>query len=157
MAAATTDLRDRVVKVINSCLGGAHGFEAAANAINDTACKKELALLGRKRRVFTTQLQTLLEALGDSAIESNTTGAGFFAQCWTTSDQGWVNPGQVYIGDTRDALLAECERGEVAAIEAYRQVLDEPLPEVTRQIIASQFRDMLRSHERIKALCGVAR
>lgn len=86
-----------------------------------------------------------VQALGGE-FESGTTASGKLYRAW-------MDVKAVFTGHDRHAVLANCERGEDAAQDAYRDALSENnLPNYIRTMLESQ-KSMLRaSHDRIKAL-----
>jgi hypothetical protein len=50
------------------------------------------------------------------------------------------------------AALAECERGEDSAKTAYKDALQEDLPDFVRETVQNQHYSILAAHDRIKAL-----
>jgi uncharacterized protein (TIGR02284 family) len=50
------------------------------------------------------------------------------------------------------AILAECERGEDSAVQAYRDALDESLPPQLALPVASQYQTIQSTHDRVRDL-----
>ena len=59
-------------------------------------------------------------------------------------------------GNDKHAILAECERGEDAAEEAYRKAMGTSLPSDYNDLVLKQFQTVQRTHDRIKQLRDAA-
>jgi len=62
--------------------------------------------------------------------------------------RGWMNIKSIMTGD--DAILAECIRGDEAAIENYQRVLKNNLPPNVLPVAKHQFTEIKRSLDRIR-------
>jgi len=69
-----------------------------------------------------------------------------------TLHRQWVNIKSAIMGKDDEAILNECERGEDAAVNAYRKALSEDLPSDVRLIVERQYQGVLANHDRVKAL-----
>ena len=86
-----------------------------------------------------------VQALGGE-FESGTTASGKLYRAW-------MDVKAVFTGHSRHAVLANCERGEDAAQEAYRNALTEQnLPGYIRTALEAQKQMLRASHDKIKAL-----
>ena len=63
--------------------------------------------------------------------------------------RGWMNIKAIVTGGSDDAIVAECERGEDAAIENYQRVLKQNLPPNVLPVAKHQFTEIKRSHDRL--------
>ena len=63
-----------------------------------------------------------------------------------------MNIKSIVTGGSDDAIVAECERGEDAALENYQRVLKQNLPPNVLPVAKHQFTEIKRSHDRIRAL-----
>src|SRR5262249_41469722 len=66
--------------------------------------------------------------------------------------RGWIDIKTALGANSNHAVLAECERGEDSAEEAYRKALGSTLPPEYSKVVESQFQTVQRTHDRIKAL-----
>jgi uncharacterized protein (TIGR02284 family) len=144
MATATAGTKDTVNRLIEICLDGERGFETAANAVNDVDLQTELMRLSQDRLEFAGELQRILAWRGE---EPSSHGSAVGAM-----HRGWMNLKQSLSGDNCHAILLECERGEDAAVEAYRKATEEPLPEEILQVIESQYQEIILSHDHVRSL-----
>jgi uncharacterized protein (TIGR02284 family) len=142
--AITTEIRDVLNKLIEACLDGEQGFEAAAEAVTEASLKTELMQYSRQRLEFAGDLQRLLASIGEEPAHHGSMAGKMH--------RGWMNLKQTVSGGNPHAVLVECERGEDSAVQAYQKALDEPLPQPISELIESQYRDVLLAHDRIKAL-----
>ena len=101
---------------------GQHGFRTAAEDAKD-------AELGRVFTQFSTQ--------------RSVTGS---------LHRGWIDLKSAISSNEPHAVLAEAERGEDAAVKAYREALEENLDPVTRGIVSRQYASVQAAHDRVKGL-----
>lgn len=149
MSTATVEIRDTVNKLIEACLDGEQGYDAASEAVNDPDLKNKLLHYSRQRLEFAGELQRLLASLGEEpALHGSAAGA---------MHRGWMNLKKSLTGGSSNAVLAECERGEDSAVAAYRGAMEEPLPESIRHVIETQYSGVLQAHAHIRALRDVAK
>jgi len=67
--------------------------------------------------------------------------------------RGWINLKSALSTNEPHAVLAEAERGEDAAVAAYRKALDTPghdLP--TQDLVSRQYADIKAAHDHVKML-----
>jgi len=90
------------------------------------------------------ELKSKISALGGDATE-NTTASGKIFRAWMDV-KNTFNPAD------RSSILASCEFGEKAAIQAYTSSLesDAEMPADIRNMIASQQSEIMHSHEAIQ-------
>ncbi|NUU02729.1 PA2169 family four-helix-bundle protein [Herbaspirillum robiniae] len=106
------------------------------------------------REMFTTRatecaqtvldLQDLVHRLGGEPANHSTFGGTLHRQ--------WVNLKAVVTGHDDESILNECERGEDAAVHAYRKALSQDLPNDVRLIIERQYQGALANHDKVRAL-----
>jgi uncharacterized protein (TIGR02284 family) len=88
------------------------------------------------------ELEALVERLG-GAPQAHGAVAGF----WRS---GWVGlRGALALGDD-GAILDACERGESWILEAYRNALDDHLPDFVRDAVLRQFEILMSTHDAIR-------
>ncbi len=67
--------------------------------------------------------------------------------------RGWMDVKAIFTGHDRHTVLANCERGEDAAQDAYNTALeDQNLPAFLRELVEKQQVTLKSSHDEIKAL-----
>lgn len=91
------------------------------------------------------ELGTEVQANGGE-METGTTNSGKIYRAW-------MDVKAAFTGNSRHAVLANCEAGEDAAQKAYNSALEtDGLPEYVRQILIEQKQTLRASHDKIKAL-----
>lgn len=142
---SNTDLRLTINHLIHTCRDGQEGFLTAAENIGDDDAKNVLNELSFQRAKFTGELQAAAHALGDSHPENVSSIMG-------TLHRGWMNVKTAVGGHDRHSILAECERGEDAAVLEYRKATSRQLPADIREIVERHLAEITMAHHRIKAL-----
>jgi uncharacterized protein (TIGR02284 family) len=148
MFVTTTEVRDTLNNLIEICLDGERGYEAAANAVTEATLQAELLRFSRQRGQYAGELQRILTNMGEEPVDHGTVSG--------TLHRGWMNIKQSMASDNRHAVLAECERGEDAAIKAYQAAMEETLPTEASVVTEAQYREVSRTHDRVKALRDAA-
>lgn len=149
ISSETEDRRNRIVdhlnKLIAICKDGHAGYLAVAKDAKDPELKELFSRLADQRAEFANQLQDLIRELHCEPRQTASLTGAFH--------RGWINiRSAVAINDTH-AALAECERGEDAAVEAYRKVLEQaPLDGELRTLISTQAIAVKDTHDEIRFL-----
>ena len=144
MAVNREELIDCLNDLIETCRDGENGFQAAADHVKDAELKKLFTQCSEQRASFASELQSEVRQLGGTPSKTGTVSAAFH--------RGWMNIKSIVTGGSDDAIVAECERGEDAAIENYQRVLKQNLPPNVLPVVKHQFTEIRRSHERIQDL-----
>lgn len=143
------DVTDILNDLIHICRDGENGFKTAAESVSDAALRDELLEYSSQRRQFADELQFRVTAVGEEPAErGSVTGA---------LHRGWLDLRKAISTNDRYAILAECERGEDAAVAAYRKAMESDLPPEYESIVQLQYEDVLRTHDRVKALRDAAK
>jgi uncharacterized protein (TIGR02284 family) len=72
--------------------------------------------------------------------------------------RAWMDVKAVFTGHDRHTVLANCERGEDAAQNAYKDALNENnVPAYIRTMLEGQKQELRASHDKIKALRDAAK
>ena len=87
-------------------------------------------------------LESLVEQLGGTA-RAHGAVAGF----WRS---GWAGLRAALAHGEDGAILDACERGESWILEAYRNALDDHLPEFVREAVLRQFEILMSTHDAIR-------
>jgi uncharacterized protein (TIGR02284 family) len=143
------DVTDILNELIQTCRDGQDGFRNAANALDDPALRDELLGYSAQRRQFCDELQFRVASQGEQPAGSGSIAASVH--------RGWMDLRKAISTNDRFAILAECERGEDSAVAAYRRAMESELPPEVETIVQLQYEDVLRTHDRIKALRDMAR
>lgn len=147
--ALTHDITDTLNDLIQICVDGEEGFRAAAEALEDPGLRDELLDYSAERRRFRDELHSRVAAGGEDPIERGSVAGALH--------RGWIDLRTALATNDRYAILAECERGEDAAVAAYRKALSSDLPPEFETIVQLQYEDVLRAHDRVKALRDAAK
>jgi uncharacterized protein (TIGR02284 family) len=144
---------DEVVEELNdlieTCKDGEYGFRTCAEHVNSTQLRQVFASRAEECRQAATQLQLLVTGLGGKAdTGSSVTG---------TMHRGWVNLKAMLSGDSDQAALDECERGEDVALARYRDAIKKSLPDDVAAVVQRQYEGVKRNHDQIRTLRNQAR
>lgn len=130
--------------LVEICKDGQHGFRTAAEDAKDAELARVFTEFSGQRTSFIAELQDRVRSLGGNAEESGTVSGSLH--------RGWIDMKSAISSNEPHAVLSECERGEDAAIKAYREALDENLDPITRGIISRQYASIQAAHDRVKQL-----
>jgi len=140
---------DTLNTLIETCKDGEYGFRTCAEHVKSTQLRQVFTSRAEECRNAASQLQTLVIRLGGKAdTGSSVTG---------TMHRGWVNLKAMLSGDSDQAALNECERGEDAALERYRDAIKKPLPDDVAAVVQRQYEGVKRNHDQIRTLRNQAR
>jgi uncharacterized protein (TIGR02284 family) len=150
MNATNSEVRDVLGDLIQICKDGQEGFQNAAEHMEASDVKSLLAAYSLQRSEFAGALQAEAHGLGEhDPKNSGSVSAGLH--------RGWFNLKAAIAGNDLHAILAECERGEDAAVAAYKKALMKgELPADIRRVIERQFVEVLAAHDAVKALRDAA-
>jgi len=135
---------DVVNDLIQTCIDGQKGFEAAAKAVDEPVLRDELVGYSWQRQQFATELRSRLKTLSEDSPEHGSASGAMH--------RGWMNLKSSVGANDGHAILAECERGEDVAEAVYLKAMQAPLPDDYGKVISRQFQTIQRTHDRIKAL-----
>jgi uncharacterized protein (TIGR02284 family) len=144
MAVNREELIECLNDLIETCRDGENGFQTAADHVSDPGLKKFFTQCSEQRAQFASELQSEVRQLGGTPTQTGSVSAAFH--------RGWMNIKSIVMGGSDDAIVAECERGEDAAIENYQRVLKQNLPPNVLPVVKHQFTELKRSLDRIKDL-----
>jgi uncharacterized protein (TIGR02284 family) len=103
---------------------------------------------GLQRGQFAAELQAELRRLGDTGEKGGTVGAFVHRR--------WMNVRRLFTGQSEKAILAECERGERAAVEHYKEALEHEMAPEIHAIVEKQYEKVKEAHACICSLQGEA-
>jgi uncharacterized protein (TIGR02284 family) len=131
--------------LIETCKDGQEGFSTAAKDAKDMELARVFSHYAAQRGNYIREMQQRVRALGGDADKHGTlTGS---------VHRGWIDLKAALSSNEPHAVLAECERGEDAAVENFRDALHEPeLDMETRALIQRQSAGVQEAHDRIKEL-----
>src|SRR5256714_12795324 len=112
MSAGSTDVLNDLIEI---CVDGQKGFEAAAKVVDDPNIKDELVGYSWQRQQFATELKSRLGAFGHDKPEHGSLSGAL--------RRGWMDVKSAFGADGKHSILAECERGEDVAEDVYRKAM----------------------------------
>jgi uncharacterized protein (TIGR02284 family) len=138
------DVIDTLNDLLESCRDGEFGYRECAEHVKAQNLKSVLHRHEQACREAGTELQALIVQLGGKADEGGSmTGA---------LHRGWVSVRGTLMGNSDQAMMDECERGEDSAVASYRKALKQDLPAQVRMVIQRQADGTQRNHDEIRAL-----
>jgi len=109
MAVNREELIEYLNDLLETCRDGENGFQTAAEHVKDPELKKFFSQSSDQRAQFASELQSEVRQLGGIPAKTGSVSAAFH--------RGWMNIKSIVMGGSDDAIVAECERGEDAAVE----------------------------------------
>jgi uncharacterized protein (TIGR02284 family) len=135
---------DTLNKLIETCKDGEYGFRTCAEHVDSQQLRTVFLDRAESCRKGAMELQAEVARLGGKPeTDSSTTG---------TMHRGWVNLKGALTGNSDQAALDECERGEDAALERYRVAIKEDLPSPVAALGQRQYEGVKRNHDQIRSL-----
>ena len=146
----TEDIVASLNTLIETSKDGEYGFRTSAEHARSGQIKQLFSTRAEGCAQAAAELQALVRQHGGEA-ETDGTASG-------TLHRGWVAVKGTLAGSSDLNMLEEAERGEDAALERYRDVLqDDTLPTDIRQLVERQYQGVKRNHEQIRNLRDQAR
>jgi uncharacterized protein (TIGR02284 family) len=135
--------------LIETLKDGQEGFKQASEAVKDPQLSSLFSEYSQQRSSFANELQTQAKNLGEPEPETSSSAAG-------AMHRAWINLKSVISNGDDHAILAECERGEDAAVQEYKKAMEEDLDSPLREIVSRQYSDVKAAHDRVKNLRDTA-
>lgn len=143
------DTIDTLNKLIETCKDGEYGFRSCAEHTKSADLKSLFMRRSEDCRRGATELQAEVRRLGGKAeTDSSATGS---------LHRGWVSVVGTLSGYSDQQMLNECERGEDAALERYRDAIKQPLPADIMALVQQQYEGVKHNHDQIRTLRNQAR
>lgn len=140
--------RDDVIATLNDLIetsrDGEEGFRACAEGVKDPQMRGFFEQKARRCAEGAAQLQGKVIELGGSPERGGSTGGAMH--------RAWVNIKSTIAGMDDRAVLAECERGENVARQAYENALKQDLPPDVHMLVERQYREVRANHERVREM-----
>jgi uncharacterized protein (TIGR02284 family) len=136
--------------LIETLKDGQKGFTEAADAVNDPQLKSLFTGYSEQRSRFASELQAQARSVGETEPETGGSAAG-------AMHRGWINLKSAITSKDESVILAECERGEDAAVQAFEKAMRDDLPSPVRDIVSRQYSQIKSAHDRIKDLRDAAK
>lgn len=143
----------RVIKALNdlvaTCKDGEKGYGCAAKDVaKHQALGELLNSYSAERAQFAAELLTEVHRLDVAAERKGTVRA--------SAHRGWMNLKSVLPRKGAEVVIAECDRGEHAALKDYQAALKLRLPSEVRALVEKQLARIKEAQERIHAMKAVA-
>jgi len=142
--ASTEQAVSTLNSLIETCRDGQEGFKTAAEGVGNAELKELFYSYSQQRAGFVGELQDEVRRLGG---EPDTTGS-----VTASLHRGWMGLRAAVTGGDEASVLAECERGEDAAMSSYRAAFNVDLPASCRQMVERQFAEIKEAHNKIRNL-----
>jgi uncharacterized protein (TIGR02284 family) len=130
--------------LIETSKDGEQGFRACADGVTSANLKAMFNESAERCAQGAAELQAKIRELGGDPDESGSASGAMH--------RAWVNIKSSITGMDEAAVLAECERGEDVAKEAYEAALKDDLPADVRAIVERQYRGVKQNHDRVRSL-----
>jgi uncharacterized protein (TIGR02284 family) len=127
--------------LIETCRDGERGFLYATDYVKDSLLKAIFTEAASQRQRFAADLLPHAQRLGGANESGGTTTAALH--------RGWMTIKDRLTGHDAKAILREAERGEEAALAAYKAALERMLPPAARDVIERQYEDVRQTYHRI--------
>ncbi|HEX8476590.1 MAG TPA: PA2169 family four-helix-bundle protein [Pyrinomonadaceae bacterium] len=138
------DVISTLNNLIETCKDGQNGFQTAAGGVKRSDLKTLFHQYAQQRAQFAGELQSEVRRLGGDPTQTGSVAASLH--------RGWIDIKAAVTGNDENAVIAECERGEDAAVSNYREALDGDLPNDVRTIVERQFAQVREAHDRVRSL-----
>ena len=147
MSTATNkSIRNVLSNLVQILHDGQEGFRKASEGVKDAQLKELFSRFSLQRAEFSGQLENELRNLGEEdPQDEGSTVAG-------TAHRVWIDLKAAITGNDAHAILAEAERGEDAAKDAYKNALAEELPAPLHELVSKQAAQVQKAHDEVKAL-----
>jgi uncharacterized protein (TIGR02284 family) len=128
-------------QLIETCKDGQNGYRIAAEKAQTRELKRFFHYYACQRARFAAELQEEVYRHGAVPPRGGSVAGALH--------RGWLNVRSALLGADEAELLAECERGEEAALRCYEAASHELLPPELQELLAKQYRDVKRARDRL--------
>jgi uncharacterized protein (TIGR02284 family) len=127
------------------------GYEKASGETNDSDLKSLFNKMASHSREFRKELSAEIIRMGETPTQGTRTSGKFY--------RAWMDIKAALTAKDRKAILASCEFGEDAALDAYDEVLKnhDEITSSIREIIRKQRDEIQKDHNAVKALRDINR
>jgi uncharacterized protein (TIGR02284 family) len=144
MAESTNSCVSTLNDLIETCKDAEQGFRDAAEHVQRQDRRSIFNEYSRQRSQFASELQSVVSRIGGNPEHAGSVGASLH--------RGWINLKSAVTRRHDHAILADCERGEDAAVRNYQDALAHNLPTDIRSVIEEQYRQILEAHNSMRSL-----
>jgi uncharacterized protein (TIGR02284 family) len=144
--------KDDVIATLNDLIetsrDGEAGFRTCADGVKSAQVKQTLEQAAGRCREAVSELQAKVRGLGGDPEGSGSLSGALH--------RGWVDIKSTITGMDEAAVLAECERGEGVAKQAYERALAKDLPPDIRSTVERQYQGVIQHLDRVHQLRNAA-
>jgi len=138
----------KAISTLNSLIetlkDGEEGFRTAAEGLTDPQAKAVFQQYGRERAQMAQELQAEVRALGGDPEKAGSVSGSVH--------RGWINIKSVVTGKNDASIIAEAERGEDIAKNAYAEAIKATLPPSVSAIVSRQAIKVREAHDRVRSM-----
>jgi uncharacterized protein (TIGR02284 family) len=131
-------------ELVQTAIDGENGFRAAAESVEDSNLRHLFESFAQQRAEFAAELQLEVRRLAQDPVDTGHASAALH--------RSWMDIKAGLTGRDEASVIAECERGEEAAIRSYQKGLDSELPDDLRMIVQRQLVEVQQAHDHIRSL-----
>ena len=131
--------------LIEYCKDGEYGYKTAAEDSKNASWKSALTSYSNQRGQFAKELELQVQAYGKKPDDSSSiTGA---------LHRTWIDIKSAIESGDEKAILAECARGDEAAVKKYEEVLENTiLPDSVNVLVRNQYGEIKKAYQHVKNL-----
>jgi len=138
----------KVISTLNSLIetlkDGEEGFRTAAEGLTDPQAKAVFQQYSRERAQMAQELQAEVRTLGGDPEQAGSMSGSVH--------RGWINIKSVVTGKNDASIIAEAERGEDIAKNAYAEAIKTALPASVSAVISRQAVKVREAHDRVRSM-----
>lgn len=134
-----------LAQLIETCRDGHAGYRIAAKSVGDPEIEELLGKFSRQRKQFAEELQEEVERLGGTVAQDHGSVGGALHRGWLKLREELGHP-------SRFEILTECARGEAVSIRHYKEVLQQELPPMTREMLATHLERIIAAKDHVHVL-----
>ena len=139
---------DKAISVLNNliqtCKDGELGFKTGAEGLKSAEVKSRFMEYSRQRAEMARELQNEVRRLGGDPEKSSSMSGSLH--------RGWMDIKSAVTGKDDHAIIAEAERGEDVAKQAFEDALKESLPASALTLVEQQATRVRQAHDDVRNL-----
>lgn len=136
----TVSVLNDVIEILNDRI---EGYERAMKDVDfeDVDLKAMFSNLIHESRNYRNEVIQEISSLGGEPERGTTTSGQIH--------KAWMDLKAAFTGKDRESILSSCEFGDNAALDTYRDALDEDVPASVREVLMRQMNSIQRTHDSI--------
>jgi uncharacterized protein (TIGR02284 family) len=136
----TVSVLNDVIEILNDRI---EGYERAMKDVDfeDVDLKAMFSNLIHESRNYRNEVIQEISSLGGEPERGTTTSGQIH--------KAWMDLKAAFTGKDRESILSSCEFGDNAALDTYRDALDEDIPANVREVLMRQMNSIQRTHDSI--------